>query len=87
MIYKSDSFFLNNFWNFFLNKNGQILIFQYQYAHGFSSVKISHPHKTIVSILQNLKNHLIQYLKTYLNKERKPFGNSGINITFLTSIN
>ena len=64
-----------------------MLILQYQYAHGFSSVKISHHHIITVSTLQNFQNHFIPYLKTYLNDERKPLGSSFIKSTLLISIN
>lgn len=64
-----------------------MLILQYQKAHGFSSVKISHPHKTSESTFQNFQKPRNQYLKIYLNNERNPFGNSGINEIWLISIN
>ena len=78
---------LNKFLNFFFRKNGQILILQYRYAHGFSSVKISHHQIIIVLHFQNLKNHFIPYSKIYLKKERNHLGNSGINETLLISKN
>ena len=64
-----------------------MLAFQYRYAHGFSSVNISHHQSTIVSVFQNLVNHFIRYIKIYLKKERNHLGSSGMNETLPTSIN
>ena len=87
-MYKSDFFeVLNKFSKNLFHKNGRILILRYRYAHGFSSVNISHHQIITVLGFQNLINHLIQYLKIYLIDERIHLGNSGINLISLTSIN